>query len=244
MTNALETSLNQLVELLVAKRFVFFQPESSVSDMQEYATAYDKYRTEIFNRLTGLVMMPMEGPDLLKKILNNIMRLGTEKIDDEMLTSLHELIESHFLVCALGSHFSLGPRFVAILVGDEMSYDEIMDALSHFEKINLLLMQVGGRWCIKVLGKTMLRMDYANSTGSMIILTSSTDKFNLLRQWLKDRPLRCDTVINQLRKFQVRPQQIRQEVVIWDVKANQAISTVAPRISFEFGFSLNDLVKQ
>lgn len=102
-----------------------------------------------------------------------------------------------------------------------------------------------------------MKFNTSTASGSLIVLISSLERASLIQKWISEISLHSDTAINQIKdhikspKFWIlaalgfvtyKPHQLRQEIIILDIKNNSATSTASPRISFEFGFSLQDLI--
>jgi hypothetical protein len=253
----LERSLNRLVSGLVAKEFTFVMPAASPEQLQRQLVKYDDRRVALSQEIFGLVIDLTTVPEFLKVITAHVVGFGTQKADDRELAALQRLMRESFPLCAVAFSRLYGPRFVALLHGETITYQEYVRALNRFEQITNNMMPLGGRLTLKLLGRDVAGINSSAATGSLIVLASSPARAELLRQWAKRRPVRSDTILNQLKarvrskKFWVKaafgmveyqPHQLRQEVVVLDLSTGRATSSVSPpRIGVEFGFSLRDI---
>jgi hypothetical protein len=256
-TKQLENSLNRLVSGLISKGFMFVTTETSAQQMQEQVSKFDEGRLQLTNKLTDVMFSVYGVPVIAKKITELVFVLGVDKANDTELATLHQLMQSNFPLCAISFSKIYGPRFVPIINGDSITQQDFFVIMDRFQEINLSMLALGGRLALKLLGKPF-SFNVSSATGSIIFIASTTQRANVLRQWISSKPLRSDTVINELKKRVTRwqfwakavfglieyaPHQLRQEAIVLDVQIGQATSTAAPRLSFEFGFSLNEITE-
>jgi hypothetical protein len=195
-------------------------------------------------------------PGLVEAVTKRVVGFGTERVGDEELAALQQTMRSHFPLCAFSFSQMYGPRFVAILDGQDLPQSGLHEAMDRFEQINLCMMRLGGRLELKLFGKSVVGINGSGATGSLIVVDSDTEHAGLLRQWVRGKPLRNDTILNQMKErftrwqfwakavvgmIEYKPHQLRQEVIVLDAQTGQATSTTSPRLGFEFGFSLNDI---
>jgi len=252
----LNASLERLVNGLIAKEFTFVTPEASPQQLQERLSEFDKGRIGLFGKVFGYAIGASEVPAVVQTITQHVVSLGAEKVADEELAALQEFMRSSFPLCAVAFSRMFGPRFLAIRDGDCLSQPELFEAMDSFEHINLCMMQLGGRLELKLFGKALLGVNSSAATGSLILVASTTERANLLRQWVNSKPLHSDTILNQMKErftrwqfwtkaifgmIEYQPHQLRQEVIVLDAQTGQATSTASPRIGFEFGFALTDI---
>ncbi|MDJ0708630.1 MAG: hypothetical protein QNJ46_35650 [Leptolyngbyaceae cyanobacterium MO_188.B28] len=252
----IERSLNHLINISVNKGYTFIDSDVSQNSIQEQLARFDDRRSGTYNKIFGFMISGYDMPEFAKTISKNVIGFGTEKIDDEELAALQQLMASTFPLCAIGFNQMYGARFLAILNGDTMQKNEFFDALDAFQQINLLMMVLGGRISIKLFGRSLLAVDSSAATGSIIFVSSNTERAQLVRQWLSEKPLHNDTMLNQMKErftsvkfwakavfgfIEVKPHQLRQEAIVLDAQSQQSTSTVSPRLGFEFGFSLDEI---
>jgi hypothetical protein len=254
-TKQLENSLNRLVSGLISKGFMFVTTETSAQQMQEQVTEFDEGRLQLTKKLTDVMFSVYGVPVIAKKITELVFVLGVDKANDTELAELHQMMQSNFPLCAISFSKINGPRFVPIINGDSITQQDFFVIMDRFQEINLSMLTLGGRLALKLLGKPF-SFNVSSATGSIIFIASTTQRANVLRQWISSKPLRSDTVINELKKRVTRwqfwakavfglieytPHRLRQEAIVLDVQIGQATSTATPRLSFEFGFSLNEI---
>jgi hypothetical protein len=252
----LERSLSRLMGSLVASNFTFVMPGASQEQFRQQLVKYDDARAAMSQEIFGFVIDMTSVPEFLKIVMGHVVGFGVMEADGRELAALQRLMRSSFPLCAIAFSKLYGPRFVALLHGENITYQEYIRALNRFEQINLSMMPLGGRLTLKLLGKTVAGINSSAATGSMIILASSPSRAELLRQWVRRRPVRNDTMLNQLKararspKFWVKallgaveyqPHQLRQEVIVLDLTTGHATSSVYPRLGIEFGFSLSNI---
>jgi hypothetical protein len=255
-TGLLEPSLNRLVNGLVSKDFKFVTPEATTQQMREQVAKFDKERTGLTGRLFALMLGGTDMPDIAKTITKHIVAFGAEDVNDAELATLQQLMRAFFPLSAIAFSKVYGPRFVAIVDGDDCTQSELSSAMDRFEQINLCIMPLGGRLSIKLFGKSILGINASTATGSLLIAVSNSQRAGLVRRWVKDRPLHSDTMLNQLKErfgrwqfwakavvgmVEYKPHQLRQEAIVLDAQTGSATSTASPRVGFEFGFALSDI---
>ncbi len=253
----LEASLDRLVNGLIAKEFTFVTPESSAQEMQEELARFDEGRLWLNGKVFGFLMGGADVPDFVKTVTEHVVAFGTEQVDDKELAALQQLMRLSFPLCAFAFSKLYGPRFAAIVNGDSLTPGELFEAMDRFQQINLCMMDLGGRLSLKLFGKSIVGLNNSAATGSMVVVASSTKRSQLLRQWVSSKPLRSDTAINQMKELfsrwqfwakalfgmiEYQPHQLRQEVIVLDAETGAAASTASPRLGFEFGFGLADVV--
>ncbi|MFB2982142.1 hypothetical protein [Microseira sp. BLCC-F43] len=254
----LEDSLNRLVNGLISKGFTFVTAEASPQQMHEQLNKFDERRLSLGDRIFGFLISGSDMPEFAKTITQRVVAFGAEDVDDKALATFQELMRSNFPLCAFAFTGMYGPRFVAIVSGDSIEQLELFEAMDRFQQVNLCLMELGGRLSLKLFGKSLLGINSSSATGSMILVTSTTERANIMRQWVRSKPLRNDTMTNQLKEMATRwqfwakaaigmieykPHQLRQEVIVLDAQTKQATSTASPRLGFEFGFALEEITR-
>lgn len=137
-----------------------------------------------------------------------------------------------------------------------MTQQELFDAIDQFQQINAYMMALGSRLQIQLFGRAIASLNSSAATGSMMIVTSNTERAHVVRQWVKSKEMRSDTVVNQAKELlsrwqfwakflfgmaEYKPHQLRQEAVVLDAQTGQATSNVSPRIGIEFGFGLEEI---
>jgi hypothetical protein len=244
----------RLVASLTGAGFRFIMPANTPGDLQAQLAAFDQGRLGLFNTAFGLGIGMSEGPQVIKLIAKKIISLGTDQVDDASLASLQRTMLASFPLCALGFSKIYGPRFIAIVNGERLSEPEFAALLRQFEEINHTLLGVGGRLAIKLFGRSVLGLNTSAASGSMIVITDSPARAADLRRWATRRPLRSDTIANQLKQrltsvkswvktsigmIDYTSRQLRQEVIVLDTQTQQITSTALARLAFEFGFRLD-----
>lgn len=252
----IKSSLDKLAIGLTNKQFTFVVSELSQNHMQERLTKFDEQRLGLGGKLFCFIISGTDMPDFVKIIAKNVIGFGAGKVDDEQLQELQEIMRRHFPLCAFSFSRLYGPRFVAVLNGQEMSEDELNIAINNFEEINLYMMHLGGRLELKLFGKSIIGLNGSGSTGSLIIIAPDSRCSHSISQWLAKRPIHNDTIINQMKErftrwqfwtklavgmIEYKPNQLRQEVIVIDAQTASATSTASPRLNFEFGFALTDI---
>lgn len=248
--------IERLVNGLVAKEFTFVSPDASPEHMQARLTKFDEGRLKIGSAVFKLIIGTTEVPGVVKTVAQRVVSFTTEAVQDQELAELQQLMHTCFPLSAFSFSKMYGPRFVTIVDGDMLAQQELLDTLDRFEHVNLRMLELGSRVALKVFGKAMVGLKGGGATGSMILLASTPERAAVLRSWLTRRPLQSDTIVNQLKERAKRPQfwikavfgfieykpyQLRQEVVVMDLQTGQAVSSVSPRLAFEFGFSMEDI---
>jgi len=252
----LEKTLSRLMSSLVANDFTFVMPGASPRQFQQQLVKYDDARAAMSQEIFGFVIDMANVPEFLKIVMGHVVGFGVMEADERELTALQRLMCSSFPLCAVAFSKLYGPRFVALLHGESITYQEYIRALNRFEQINLSMMPLGSRLTLKLLGKAVAGINSSAATGSMIVLASSPGRAELLRQWVKRRPVRNDTMLNQLKArarnpklwlkallgvVEYQPHQLRQEVIVLDLTTGGATSSASPRLGVEFGFSLSEI---
>lgn len=256
-TDRLQSSLHKLVNGLIGKEYTFVTPEASPQQMHEQLTKFDEGRLGFSGKVFGFLIGGSDLPEFAKVITKRVVAFSAEKIDDTDLATLQQLMHAHFPLCAFAFSMMYGPRFAGIVSGDDITQVNLFDAMDRFQQINLVMMQLGGRLSLKLLGKSLMGINSSAATGSLILVTSTTEQANLLRQWASSKPLISDTITNQMKErftrwqfwakaavgmIEYKPHQLRQELIVLDSQTKQVTSTAVPRIAFEFGFSFADIV--
>lgn len=253
----LSVCMRHLVNGLVAKKFAFIAPETSPDEMQQQLKDYDAGRVWLSNKIFGFVLSGSDLPGFAETVFEHMIGFGTQAVDDTELAALQQLMRTSFPLCATNYSRLYGPRFVGILHGDHLTEKSLHEAMDAFEAINCLMMQLGGRLILKLLGKPVVGINASAATGSLIVVGSTSHCADVLYNWVSNRPLRSDTIVNQLKEsvsrwqfwlkaafgmIEYKPHQLRQEVIVVDAETSQATSTAPLRLGFEFGFSLNDIL--
>lgn len=252
----LDAALARLVNGLAAKEFTFVTPESSAGQMQDGLATFDDRRLWLTGKMFGFLMGGADLPEFARTIAGRVIGFGAEKADDGELAALQQLMRASSPLCAFGFSTLYGPRFAAVVNGDDVTEAGLSVALERFQQVNLCMMQLGGRLSLKLFGKAVAGFKTSAATGSLILVASTTRRADQLRGWLASRPLRNDTIFNQMKEtfsrwqfwakavfgmIEYKPHQLRQEAVVLDAQANQATSTASARLPFEFGFGLGDV---
>jgi hypothetical protein len=227
--------------------------------MQEGLAKFDEGRLWLGGKVFGFLVSGGDMPGFVKTIAGHVVALGAEKVDDADLVALQQLMQGSFPLCAFAFSKMYGPRFAAVVNGDGVTQPAVFGAMDQFQQINLRMMGLGGRLSLKLFGKSVLGLDASAATGSMILLAPTTERAGVLRQWVSSKPLHSDTITNQMKErfarwqfwakaifgmIEYKPHQLRQEVIVLDAETGQATSTASPRLGFEFGFALSDVVCQ
>lgn len=254
LSKEVEASLNRLVTGLVNREFTFVTPDAA--PLREGLAQFDRSRAGLVGKVFGYALGATDAPEFVKTITKHVIGFGAEKVDDEDLAHLHAVMCSCFPLCAFAFSKVWGPRFVAIVDGQDLTQQDLGAALDAFETINHCLMQLGGRLELKLFGKSVLGVEGSSATGSLIVVAPDTDRAEQLRRWAGARPLHSDTVVNQMKEslgrwqfwvkatfgfVEYKPHQLRQEAIVLDAGTGRATSTASPRVGFEFGFSLGDV---
>jgi predicted transcriptional regulator len=254
----LEGLIDYLVNVLVSKEFTFVTTEASPQKMHEKLIEFDDKRLWLGGKMLGFLMTGSDIPAFVTNISGRVISLGAEDVEDEALIAIQKIMKSRFPLCAFSFSRLYGPRFAAIISGDHFTRQELFETLDKFEQVNLRMMELGGRLSWKLFGKSVLGINSSSATGSLIIVASTTKRANAIRQRLSEKPLHSDTAINQMKERVTRwqfwakaafgsieytPHQLRQEVIVLDVESGHVTSTASPRLRFEFGFALSELVK-
>jgi hypothetical protein len=195
-------------------------------------------------------------PEFVKTLTEQVVGFGADPVTEAELAGLQQLMRANFPLCAFAFSTLYGPRFAAILNGDGLTQSALFEALERFQQVNVCLMALGGRLSLKLFGKSLLSFNASAATGSLFIVASTAERSNALRRWVESKPLQSDTIVNQLKErltrwqfwakalvgvVEYKPHQLRQEVIVLDASSGEATSSVAPRIPFEFGFSLSEV---
>ncbi len=253
----IDVALTQIIRGLSSKGYRFVTCDTSVQEMQHGLVQFDEGRLWLGGKLFSFVLGGSDLPAFAQSITEHVVGLGTEEVEDAELEKLQQLMRDSFPLCAFAFSKIWGPRFTAVANGDEVSPEELFTALDRFEVISHCMMELGGRLTLKLFGKSVLGLNGSAATGSLLLVASTTERAVALRQWVASKPLRSDTIVNQLKErfsrwqfwakaaigmIEYKPHQLRQEVIVVDAQSSQATSTASPRFGFEFGFSLSDIV--
>lgn len=249
-------SLNCLARMLIAKGFTFVTPEASPEHMNAQLAKFDEGRLWLGGKVFSLLLGGADLPEFAQTITKHVVAFGAEQVDDAELAALQQLMRSCFPLCAFAFSKLYGPRFVALINGDNLTQAELCELMDQFQQVNFCMMGLGGRLSLKLFGKSILGINGSAATGSLFIVTSTTERANRLHQWVHDQPLHSDTMINQMKEsltrwqfwakaafgmIEYKPHQLRQEAIVLNTQLGQAVSSASPRLAFEFGFSLEDL---
>ncbi|MEM9272803.1 MAG: hypothetical protein AAGA80_07540 [Cyanobacteria bacterium P01_F01_bin.143] len=126
-----EEALNHLVNVLIDKGFTFVTSDISPNHMQDQLTSFDQRRLKTYGKVFGFMISGYDMPGFVKTISKNVVGFGTEKIEDEELAALQQLMQSTFPVCAVAFNQLYGARFIAIVNGDSMTKNEVFNALGN-----------------------------------------------------------------------------------------------------------------
>lgn len=254
---AIQDSLQHLVNGLVAKGFSFMAPETTSDDWQKQIAEYDKGRLWLSKKIFGFAMGGADLPGFAETVMEHAIGFGTKKVEDADLLTLKKMMLESFPLCATGYSKLYGPRFVGILPGDDLTEEGLYGTLDAFQEINLQMMLLGGRMVLKLLGQPILGLNNSAATGTLVLVGSKSRTAEVLRDWVSNKPLQSDTIVNQIKErfsrwqfwakavfgmIEYKPHQLRQEIIILDAESKQATSTARPRLGFEFGFSLGDIL--
>jgi hypothetical protein len=241
---------------LLAKEYTFVTPEASPEQMHERLAQFDTGRLWLSGKVFGFLIGGADMPDFVKTITKHVVAFGAESVNDAELATLQQLMRASFPLCAFSFSKLYGPRFAAIVSGDDITQSELFESMERFQQINLCMMELGGRLSLKLFGKSIVGLNASAATGSMVLVTSTTERASLLRQWVSSKPLHNDTLIEQMKErfsrwqfwakavfgmIEYKPNQLRQEVIVLDAQTGGATSTASPRMGFEFGFALTDI---
>lgn len=255
--HALEVSLENIVNTLIAQKFHFISESLSTCILHEQITTYDKYRSSMSNTLFKLFMGGGDQPEFINNILKYSINFTVNAVTDSELVSLKNMITNNFPISAITFSKIYGPRFVTVVMDDNLSETDFQRSIDNFTQINFHMLELGGRLALGIFGRKLFNINSSSSTGSMIIVTASTSRAELLRQWIHNTHIHNDTAISQLKELagrwqfwakaaigmmEFKPNQLRQEIIVLDTQAKHATSSSSPRLPFEFGFSLNNIV--
>jgi hypothetical protein len=253
---ALEKALERVVSGLAAKEYNFLASDESPEAMREQLEKFDEGRLGITGKVFGLALGLTDLSGVVKTITKHVVGFGVQEVDGEDLAALRDLMLSSFPLAAVAYSRLYGPRFLAVVAGDDLKREEFVEAIDRFERINLVMMELGGRLTLKLFGRSVLGVNGSSATGSLVVLASSTARANVLREWAAARPLHSDTMLNQMKErftslrfwakaaiglIEYKPNQLRQEVLVLDAQTGRVTSTASPRLGFEFGFALEDI---
>lgn len=252
----IEAALARMMAGLAAKEFAFVTPEATSQHLQRRLARFDEGRANLSGQALGLGFGLAGAPVLVTTLAKQVVGFGAEQVADEELAALQRLMRTHFPLCAIAFSRLYGPRFVAIVDGDAVAQQALHGAMDRFQEINLYMLQLGGRLSLKLFGRAVAGIRASAATGSLILVAGSGGRAELLRQWAAGKPLHSDTIVTQMKErfssvsfwakavvgfIEYKPHQLRQEVIVLDAESGRATSTAAPRLAFEFGFSLGDI---
>jgi hypothetical protein len=250
-------ALERIVNLLPTKDYGFITHGKS-GDLMKKIEAFDQFRTGIGSKLFGFMIGGSDLSTLSQKLLKNTIGFGTVAVTDQELNKLIEELCDSFPISALKVSRYMGPMYTAILCGDTAKQEQIISAVTKFQQLNESLLHIGGRATVRLLGKNVAELKGSHAIGNLIVITSTSSRAAVVREWVSKIPLRNDTALNQFKSrfsrwqtyaklvvgmVEVQVEQLKQEVIIVDAETNRATSSVSLRLPYEFGFSLKSLCR-
>ncbi len=251
----IEDKLQKIIGGLSAKKFLFLKSEQNANDFKERIEKFDEKRLNLTRKLFNFYIGITDCPPIAQTIMKNIFSFTAINVEEKELQKLQNLMVDNFPLCCMSAGAMCGPRFVPIIYDDNLTKDEILDAIERFQNINLTMLPLGGRLALKIFG-TKLRMNASSVTGSLIIISPNPDRTKFIQNIIDNIPFESDTILNQLKErfsrwqfwvksligfIEYKPNQLRQEIIIVDSQTGTAKSNINPRLGFEFGFELRNI---
>lgn len=251
----MEDALMTMAQGLISAGFKFIDIQDNHATFQEAVSEFDKERTSLCN---SIAKMAFGGqlPGFLGEISDKIVGIGVDAVDDEEIQLLYEHVQKTFPLAAFAFSKLYGPRIVPIISGQHLDRSLFFHQIDQFEVINQLLLALGSRGTLTLFGKSFVGIHGGGATGSLVVVTPTTQRAEEVQRWAAERPLQSDTAWNNLTQaasrwqfwtklligmIEYKPYQLRQEIVVIDAESGTATSTASMRLPFEFGFGLGDL---
>ncbi|MFO1041385.1 MAG: hypothetical protein U0941_06335 [Planctomycetaceae bacterium] len=249
-----DSILGRIAAGLASKGFTFLDTDPDGASIRNGLDASDRRKCSLANMGFRLGMCGADLSALARIVSGQVIGFGADAVADEELAALRGLMADAFPVSAIAFSQIYGPRFAAIVEATELNGDSMGATLEQFERVNTILMPLGGRLSLKLFGRTVMGMNHSSATGSLFVVARTASEATDIRQRLAGHPLRNDTAWNQLKQSACRwqfwakaafgmveylPNQLRQEVLVVDVETGNVTSTATGRCPFEFGFSLS-----
>lgn len=249
--------ISELTQRLASKDFMFISNSNESNKYFDSILESDKKLDKVSNWLFQKTVTLYGDGDLLSKGLSKIANIENERTNLDESYEICKRMCDCFQFNAFRFTMLQGEAYLTIVDADLISEDEIVEIINEFQEINYHRLSIGGQKSLSVLGLKVLRMGQFNSlSGSLLFLTNDKQKENLLNKILSTVNLRSDTMLKNLKEIfgdwrnwakmiigfiPYKPMNLRQEVIIFNIKNNSVTSSLNPRLAYEFGFSFDDL---
>jgi len=249
--------ISLLTQRLAGKDFMFIANNDESNKYFDSILKFDNKLDKVSNWLLHKTVTLYGDGDLLSKGLSKIAGIESERKNLDESYEICKKMCDCFHFNAFRFTMLQGEAYLTIVDADLISEDEIIEIINEFQEINYHRLSIGGQKSLSVLGLKVLRMGQFNSlSGSLLFLTNDLKKEKAIINILSSVNLRSDTMLKNLKEIfgdwrnwakmivgfvPYKPMNLRQEVIIFNRKANSVTTSLNPRLAYEFGFSFDDL---
>jgi len=250
-------ALTRITHGLAHKGFTLLLPETGVHDFTGGLVKFDQQQVKLAQILFRFGMGLYGSHDMAAKAVKQLIGFEPSAPEQEAIEVIVKLMFEWFSINAIKFTTTSGVAYVVVIDADHLDDAQIVEKVNQFVALNMLMLQINGKFNFTFAGKRLFTTQYPVVSGSICVLCSDMARKAGLRVLLDGIRLHDDSWMNLMKRIltdwrtwafgifgfvRVPKAQLRQQKIVYDATTKVAESSVPGATAWQFGFAMSDIV--